>query len=105
MPADGSPLTLYLASWQERMVKDFVDKAQFPKLDLSKVEKVIIVNPHKGCLASYKMPDQGMRKRDWVLYLTDEQMRIVKERFSLRTPVTAINVTEDGVAKGMVAFA
>jgi hypothetical protein len=90
--------TLYLAPWQIRMAHDFLP---------SDVKQLVSVKIKPGvirCPASYKIPDRGLSRHDWVLYLTDEQMIIVHERFNLKTPISGINVTPDLIEKGSITF-
>jgi hypothetical protein len=91
--------TLYLENWQKRMLRDFSG--------LKQVEKItrIFVKPGKGgCPASYKIPPGGMRKDDWLIYLTDHQILQVKEQLRLRTAITSLNVTADAIRTGAIAF-
>ncbi len=98
MPPAAETFKLILAPWQVRMIKDFLPR-------LSKKFEKIIINPGViRCPASYKIPVDGLRRGDWVLYLTDEQMVIIKEKFNLKTPVTGINITEELIKNKSVAF-
>jgi hypothetical protein len=90
--------TLFLAPWQTRIVNDFLSGR------IKKIEKVLINPGVIRCPASYKIPVEGISKRDWVLYLTDEQMGIVKEKFNLKTAVTGINITEALIKNKNVVF-
>ena len=88
---------LDLVPWQSRMAKDF--------LNLKTPIKVVIINPGViQCPASYKIPAEGLSRRDWVLYLTDEQMKIVQKQFNLRSPISGINITGGQIKKGEVVF-
>lgn len=92
-------VTLYLESWQKRMLKDFSK--------LKRVDHITTIwfKPGKGgCLASYKVPAGGMRKDDWLIYLTDAQILQVKEHLKLRTPVTSVNITREAMEGGAVGF-
>ncbi len=95
MPTKNGSFTMYLAPWQTRMAKDFLEKA---------FSRVILVPGTITCPASYKIPFRGLAKGDWVLYLTDEQIKIVKDKFKLKTPVTAINVNKELLENGSVTF-
>lgn len=96
MQKTNEAFTLYLANWQSRMVKDF--------LTSRKVSRIIVKPGVIQCPASYKIPANGISKRDWVLYLTDEQMVIIKEKFKLKTDVSGINITEELIKLKSVAF-
>jgi hypothetical protein len=90
--------TLFLAPWQIRMINDFLPGK------LKKIEKVIIKPGIIYCPVSYKIPDMGLSRRDWILYLTDEQIRIVKDQFNSRTAITSINITEELIKNKSVVF-
>jgi hypothetical protein len=91
--------TLYLEQWQKRMLADLssvkrVDRISSIWIKLGKI----------GCPASYKVPVGGIQKDDWLLYLTDAQMRQVREHLKLRTPITSINVTKEAMKSGAIGF-
>jgi hypothetical protein len=96
-------LELYLAPWQKRMMKDFMSSASFKK-PFAKITKLVIFNPKRPCLVSYKIPNLGMRRGDWIIYLTDEQMKIVQEKIGLRTPISSINISPDFLKNGTISF-
>jgi hypothetical protein len=95
MQSVKEPFTLYLAAWQTRMIQDFMRK---------KFTKVWVKPGVIQCPASYKIPVDGLSRRDWVLYLTDEQLVIVKEKFGLKTVVTGININEALIKNKSVVF-
>ena len=88
---------LKLSSWQQRIVQDFTEAGTL--FDTAIIESGVI-----QCPASYKIPVEGISRRDWVLYLTDRQMEIVQEEFGLKTPVSGINVTAGLIEKGAIVF-
>jgi hypothetical protein len=90
--------TLYLAPWQVRMAKDFLPRSS------KKIDRIIIRPRVIKCPASYKIPIKGFGKGDWVLYLTDEQMAIIKDKFNLKTAVSGINVTDELLTNNSIAF-
>lgn len=92
-------VTLYLESWQQRMAKDFSGLKR-----AGRWSSLVIEFGPGGCPSSYLVPPDGMRKGDWLLYLTDAQMAHVKEQFSLRTPISSINITPDAMKSGAVVF-
>lgn len=104
MGRSANALTLYLSSWQKRMMKDFTIGPSSKGPSIRKYTKVIIRNPIGTCLASYKIPIDGMRKGDWVMYLTDEQISMVSEELKLRAPISAINITQESMKSGIIAF-
>ena len=89
--------SLKLEAWQTRMVKDFLDTSKF--VEIIEIKPGIIY-----CPASYKIPVEGISRRDWVLYLTDEQMKVIQKEFDLREPVSGINITEGQIKRGEVRF-
>jgi hypothetical protein len=92
-----APFTLFLAPWQIRMAGDFL---RFKKITRVTLRPGVII-----CPASYKIPPEGLSRRDWVLYLTDEQLTIVKERLGLKTLISGINVTPQLIKNGAITFA
>jgi hypothetical protein len=90
--------SLSLASWQVRMANDFLPGK------LKKLDKVIFQPGVIHCPNSYLIPEFGLSKRDWVLYLTDEQIGIVKKQFKLKTPIHGINITENLLKNKAVVF-
>lgn len=95
----GATAILYLESWQKRMLKDFSGLRA-----IERISKVVIKPGRTGCPQSYKIPVGGMRKDDWLIYLTDEQMLQVKEQLGLRTPITSVNVTAEAMSTRVIAF-
>jgi hypothetical protein len=92
-------LTLYLAPWQVRMAKDFLPAKtrRFTKVVISR----IIDKKH---WVTYRVPVLGLSKKNWNLYLTDEQQLIVRANFGLKSNVNCLNITEEQIVKGGVAF-
>jgi hypothetical protein len=88
---------LNLAPWQSRMIKDFIDTDKY--IEIVEIKPGVIY-----CPASYKIPAEGLSRRDWVLYLIDEQMEIVQKAFDLKEPVSGINITEGQIKRGDVVF-
>jgi hypothetical protein len=100
------PLKMYLTTWQKRMIKDFMPASSFEKIRVKPLDiRWIAINagPIK-CPASYKIPMTGLRKGEWVMYFTDEQMHMVKDHFKLRTVISSINIVDKQIAEGMVQF-
>jgi hypothetical protein len=90
--------SLSLASWQIRMANDFLTGGT------KKPDTVIFQPGVIHCPNSYLIPEHGLSSRDWVLYLTDEQIGIVKEHFKLKTPIHGINITENLLKNKAVVF-
>ncbi len=94
-------VVLYLEPWQKNMVADF---ATLKRKNVTKLVVDITKIKLGGCLRSYLIPVEGMRKGDWLLYLTDSQSMRLKEELKLRTAVPSLNVTEAAVKGGAIAF-
>lgn len=97
-------LSLYLAPWQKRMVKDLMPPSALRGKSIRDITKVMIKNPRIKCPASYKIPIEGIRRGDWVMYLTDEQMVMVKEYLNLKTTISSINISPQFVKSGEIVF-
>lgn len=97
-------LTLYLAPWQKRMMKDFLSATLLKKIRLKDITKIIIRNPKMPCPKSYLTPPFVMRRDDWRLYLTDEQLNIINDKLHLRIPLTSINISKDILEHGDLIF-
>jgi hypothetical protein len=102
--AKEEKITLYLAPWQKRMMKDFMDKASLRARPLGRITKVELTIKEFYCPASYKVPPYGMVRGDWILYLTDEQMNIVRERAGLRSSITSLNISKEAIDGGAIVF-
>jgi hypothetical protein len=98
---EENTVVLYLESWQRNMVGDF---ASTKKKNITKLIVDIAKFKPSGCLRSYLIPPDGMRKGDWLLYLTDAQSQRIKEQMKLRTAVPSINITEAAVKAGIIAL-
>lgn len=89
--------TLFLAQWQIRMAKDFLP-ARIKKFDRLIIPEFI----DKRHWVMYRVPID--KKHGWVLYLTDEQIAIVKTKLNIRTAISGINVNEDMINNGEISF-
>ncbi len=92
-------VTLYLEPWQKRMIRDFA------RLRLKKISKIIIQPGKGGCPTSYKVLPDFMKREDWWIYLTDQQILRVQEELGLAAPVSVINITTEATKAGAVMFA
>lgn len=97
-------LNLYLAPWQKRMMKDFMGKSSYRGKPIKDIKKVVIKPIVGKCPMSYKIPIDGIRRDDWVLYLTDEQMVIIGEFLGSRIPISSINVSSESIKAGDIVF-
>jgi hypothetical protein len=97
-------LTLYMTTWQKRMMKDFMPRSAFRGKSFRSINKMIIKPIVGRCPMSYKIPVDGIRRGDWVMYLTDEQMIMVGEYLGARTRISSINVAPEFIKAGDIAF-
>ncbi|MCX6243437.1 MAG: hypothetical protein NTU98_01925 [Bacteroidetes bacterium] len=116
MAAKEESVTLYLAEWQKRMLLDFYRKPALKSSSTGgggggikdipprRISRIKFYKHEVRCPASYKIPVDGIRKGDLVLYLTDEQMAIVQDNLGLKTKVTGINITDELIKKGNIQF-
>lgn len=79
-------VTINLTTWQKRMVKDY----------LGKDAKFISMPIEGGPIALYMaLPvPPGMQKRP-IMYLTDEQMAVIKTAFKVTTPCSHMEIGLD----------
>ena len=79
--ASGKQVTLYLEPWQQRMVSDLTSKRLRAGLGRRDLRRLILSKGRIFCPASYRISPHGLRKDDYELYLTNEQMLAVKHEF------------------------
>lgn len=97
-------LTLYMTTWQKRMMKDFMPRSLFRGKTYRSINKMVIKHIVGRCPMSYKIPVEGIRRGDWVMHLTDEQMTMVSEYLGSRTPISSINISPEFLRSGAIAF-
>jgi hypothetical protein len=79
-------LTINLTGWQKRMVKDY----------LGKDANFIAVPIDGGPIALYHaLPIPPWKLKHAIMYLTDEQMAMVKDNFKITTPCSFIEIGID----------
>ncbi len=100
----GKGMKMYLTSWQKRMVQDLTSEKALKGLNPKEIDIVAIEFKPGGCLASYKLPPDGIRIDDYVLYLTDEQMVMASKELGLRERVTGVNISPQALESGEVVF-
>lgn len=79
-------VAIYLTSWQKRMVKDYLGR-----------DANFISVPHDGgpiALYQAMVPPIGTLKHP-VMYLTDEQVTMVKDTFKVSNPCTHMEIGLD----------
>lgn len=91
-------ITLRLAGWQKRMVKDYVkSNVLMSKVTISVIDKIHWV--------TYRVPEwEGVRKGAWNLYLTDAQIKEVKAVLDIKLNISALNVSPEMMNSGAVKF-
>jgi hypothetical protein len=87
------------------MVRDFMPASGLRGKPIKDISKVIFQIGKLKCPQSYKIPVEGIRRGDWVMYLTDEQIVIVKDSLRLRAPISSINISPEFIKSGAVKFA
>jgi hypothetical protein len=97
-------VTLYLAPWQKRMLKDFMPSSSIKGKPIKDITQIVVGLGPNVCLASYLIPMDGIKLGDWVMHLTDEQMTMVKQNMKTRTPITAINISPEFLKSGQIKF-
>lgn len=95
---------IYLTGWQRRMFSDFTSKEVLEIVRVKDPRWVEIAIGRIKCLASYKLPPEGIRLDDWVLYLNDTQITQVREELGVEANVTEINISRREIAEGNIAF-
>lgn len=95
-------ITLYLAGWQKRMIRDHLKSTQIPeRFSRMRVSPKI---PKKEWVM-YRQPIfEQMKNGAWSLYLTDEQINHVVEDFGVEAKISALNITPELLEAGAVAF-
>ncbi len=93
-------VTLYLTSWQKRMVRDYV------RGTLKSISKVRITSkiPKKEWVM-YRVPVfEQVKAGAWNLYLTDEQIARVSEAVGLDAKISALNISPAILESKAVVF-
>jgi hypothetical protein len=104
MPETKKTITLYLAGWQKRMIKDCMDLSDFKIESINKLTKLKISILDRKQWVMYKQPPEYMKTGEWNLYLTDEQIHHVTEVFGLKANISALNVSPEMVKSGAFAL-
>jgi hypothetical protein len=97
-------LRMNLAPWQKRMIEDFIPAPIFKPIPLKEIVWIEFKREPFKCPASYKIPVHGLNRREWIMYFTDEQMNVVKDFLKLKIPISSVNITEEFLHAGTVAF-
>jgi hypothetical protein len=92
-------ITLYLAGWQKRMIKDYMGGH---KIEVNKVRVINI--PTKEWVMYRVVTFEHAQAGTWNLHLTDEQITHVMETMNLKAPISALNVSPAMLKSGAIAF-
>ncbi len=104
MPQTKEPLTLYLAPWQKNMVRDFMSSRDLKNKPISEISKITIKYKLGRCPSSYKIPEKGMVKGDWIMYLSEEQIARVQAFTGSKVRINSVNISPSFLEKGEVVF-
>ena len=104
MATRKEPLTIYLTSWQRRMVKDFMPSSWLKGKSIKDITKIELKPIIGECPKSYLIPQEGIRKGDWVLYFTDEQMTMLREYLRSPISISSVNISPEFLKTGDVSF-
>jgi hypothetical protein len=97
-------ITLYLAGWQKRMIKDFISVSSFKANSVARATKIKIAVIDRKQWVMYRQPIDAIKAGEWNLYLTDEQINIVMEKTGLGVKLSALNVSPEMLKSGAIAF-
>lgn len=91
-------VTIYLTSWQKRMVADHVK-------GLTAITKAVITSKiDPGSLVKYRVPNDLVSKNKWNFYLSDEQIAQLSEIHGIKAKFSALNVSKELLDSGAIAF-
>jgi hypothetical protein len=92
-------LTLELAPWQIRMAMDNLPE-KYKKI--TRVSISIRIDPNS--IRTYRVPNLPIAKDHWSLYLTDEQMKIVKENFKTTLNPVRVMINDASLNSAHIQF-
>ena len=97
-------VTLYLTSWQKRMLKDFMSASALGVRSIDRVNWVKIKITDRRTWVMYRQPVQAIKEGAWNMYLTDEQIATIIGDAGLRAKIAALNVAPDMLESGALKF-
>jgi hypothetical protein len=97
-------VTLFLASWQKRMIMDCMSGSGLKLKAVDKLTRVTIAIIDRRQWVMYRQPVDAIKAGDWNLYLTDEQIAIVAAKAGIRAKIAALNVSQEMLRSGAIAF-
>jgi hypothetical protein len=99
--SEEKAITLYLAGWQKRMVKDYLKSAEqikdHNKIKINKLEGQN-VRPYMA------LDPDSVKNNEWSLYLTDEQINYVTGVLGIKTQISALNISQEMLKSGAIVF-
>ena len=102
MPSNEKSVTLYLTSWQIRMIRDFMPAMKVSAIDRMTKMKISIIDKKQWVM--YRQPVEAFKAGQWNLYLTDEQINMVTHMTGMRVKFAALNVSPEMVESGAIVF-
>jgi hypothetical protein len=100
---ENKVITLYLSSWQQRMVKDYYpDLKTIAKItiDYTAKKKVLMYMQ----LVMYKLPEPFSKVGHWNLYLTDEQIHQLTIESGSKLKFSALFISPELIAEKAIVF-
>jgi hypothetical protein len=97
-------ITLYLSSWQKRMVIDQIGTSAAKRKQLTRVTAVTIPFVDRRQWVMYRQPVQSIETGEWNLYLTDEQIAMVADVVGVSAKISALNVSSEKIESGAIVF-
>lgn len=101
---DKQTVTLYLAGWQKRMIKDFMSVSALRVKAISRLTRVKVSILDKKQWVMYRQPVDAIKVGEWSLYLTDEQINMVTDVAGIRANFSALNISPEMVKSGAIVF-
>jgi hypothetical protein len=99
--SEGKAITLSLASWQQRMIRDYMKSA----LSIEEIGKVTIKVIDKRQWVMYRQPiSADVVKGAWNLYLTDAQITKVSAILGADIKISALRISPEMVKSGAIVF-
>ena len=97
--SEEKAITLYLTTWQKRIVTDY-EKAMaknkhFAKIKLNVSEQNKFLYGAPMYMVEYMASDEIVKNAEWRLYLTDEQIHHVKDVLGIKTEIAALNISPE----------
>lgn len=100
---ENKVITLYLSSWQQRMVKDFFPELKTVTkvtLDYTAKKKMLMYMQ----LVMYRLPEPFGKAGHWNLYLTDEQIHQLTVESGTNVKFSALFISAELVAEKAIVF-